>query len=139
MRKFRHSRRLQGDLMSEINVTPFVDVLLILFVAFLISAPLLTHSLPVKLPQGKLDRKSQKFEDSLVVTIDENHNIILGDEVFRMNTLQKQFPHLPEGQHRERPVYIQMDERVPYGFLVQLMIFFKNSGFPRVGLVFRNQ
>ena len=93
MRKFRHSRRLQGDLLSDINVTPFVDVLLIL----------------------------------------------LEEEVFSLESLKLQLPLLAEWKNRDRPVYLQMDERVPYGFLIEMMILFKNAGFPRVGLVFRNQ
>ena len=86
MRKFRHSRRLQGDLLSEINVTPFVDVLLILLVAFLISAPLLTHSLPIRLLDGKLDQRSPGFETVHRVCIDAKKNIILDDEIFNVES-----------------------------------------------------
>ena len=139
MRKFRHSRRLQGDLLSDINVTPFVDVLLILLVAFLISAPLLTHSLPIRLPSGKLKQRSPEFENALRVSIDGKKNIILDEEVFSLESLKLQLPLRAEWKNRDRPVYLQMDERVPYGFLIEMMILFKNAGFPRVGLVFRNQ
>ena len=139
MRKFRHSRRLQGDLLSEINVTPFVDVLLILLVAFLISAPLLTHSLPIQLPDGKLNKRSPEFETVLRVSIADQKNIILDDEIFNAESLKLQLPIRAEWKNRDRPVYLQMDERVPYGFLIEMMILFKNAGFPRVGLVLRNQ
>ena len=139
MRKFRHSRRLQGDLLSEINVTPFVDVLLILLVAFLISAPLLTHSLPIQLPEGKLKGRSPELENVLQISIDNQKNIILDDEVFSLEALKLQLPLRDEWKNRDRPVSLEMDERVPYGFLIEMMILFKNAGFPRVGLVFRNQ
>ena len=111
MRKFRHSHRLQGDLLSEINVTPFVDVLLILLVAFLISAPLLTHSLPIRLPDGKLNKSSPEFENVLRVSIDDKKNILLDDEIFNVESLKLQLPNRAEWKNRERPVYIQMDER----------------------------
>ena len=68
---------MQGDLLSEINVTPFVDVLLILLVAFLISAPLLTHSLPIQLPDGKLNQSSPELENVLRISIDNKKNIVL--------------------------------------------------------------
>ena len=104
MRKFRHSRRLQGDLLSEINVTPFVDVLLILLVAFLISAPLLTHSLPIQLPDGKLNQRSSELENVLRINIDKQKNIILDDEVFSLEALKLQLPFREEWKNRDRPV-----------------------------------
>jgi biopolymer transport protein TolR len=139
MRKFRHSRRLYGDLLSEINVTPFVDVLLILLVAFLISAPLLTHSLPIQLPDGKLNQRSPELKNVLQIYIDHHKNIILEDEVFSLDALKLQLSVQNNWKNKNRPVSLQMDERVPYGFLIEMMVLLKNSGFPRVGLVFRNQ
>ena len=116
-----------------------MDVLLILLVAFLISAPLFTHSLPIRLPSGKLNQRSPEFENVLRVSIDGKKNIILDEEVFSLESLKLQLPLRAEWKNRDRPVYLQMDERVPYGFLIEMMILFKNAGFPRVGLVFRNQ
>ena len=73
MRKFRHARRLRGELMSEINITPFVDVLLVLLVSFLISAPLMTLALPIKLPQGKIKERAPDYENSILAVVNRNN------------------------------------------------------------------
>ena len=125
--------------MSDINVTPFVDVLLILLVAFFISAPLLTHSLPIRLPAGKVKGQSPRFEDSMKITVDEKRNIVLNEEVFTFEGLRSQMPLRSDMKDRNRPVLLHIDERVSYGFIVKLMILLKNAGFPRVGLVFQEQ
>ena len=69
----------------------------------------------------------------LRVSIDGKKNIILDEEVFSLESLKLQLPLRAEWKNRDRPVYLQMDERVPYGFLIEMMILFKNAGFPRVG------
>ena len=74
MRKFRHARRLRGELMSEINITPFVDVLLVLLVSFLISAPLMTLALPINLPKGKLKERAPDYENSIILPSHYNLN-----------------------------------------------------------------
>ncbi len=125
--------------MSDINVTPFVDVLLVLLVAFFISAPLLTHSLPIRLPAGKVKGQSPRFEDSMKITVDEKRNIVLNEEVFTFEGLRSQMPLRSDWKDRDRPVLLHIDERVSYGFIVKLMILLKNAGFPRVGLVFQEQ
>ena len=71
MRKFRHARRLRGELMSEINITPFVDVLLVLLVSFLISAPLMTLALPINLPKGKLKERAPDNENSILAVVNK--------------------------------------------------------------------
>ena len=71
MRKFRHARRLRGELMSDINITPFVDVLLVLLVSFLISAPLMTLALPIQLPKGKLKERVPAYEESILAVVNK--------------------------------------------------------------------
>ena len=138
MRKFRHARRLRGELMSEINITPFVDVLLVLLISFLISAPLLTLSLPIKLPRGKLEQRLPNYEKSILAVVDEKYKISIGNDIFSLKSLSNSFKRNKKIWKQKLPVYIQMDEKVPYGILIELMILFKNEGFPQVGLVFKN-
>ena len=138
MRKFRHARRLRGELMSEINITPFVDVLLVLLVSFLISAPLLTLSLPIQLPKGKLQERLPDYEESILAVVNKNLQIAIRDEVYSLNTLSKSLTKNTKLWQQKLPVYLQMDEQVPYGVLIELMILFKNAGFRQVGLVFKN-
>ena len=138
MRKFRHARRLRGELMSEINITPFVDVLLVLLISFLISAPLLTLSIPIKLPRGKLEHRIPDYKKSILAVVDKKYKITIGNEVFSIKSLSNSLKKNKEIWNQKLPVYIQMDEKVPYGILMELMILFKNEGFPQVGLVFKN-
>ena len=137
MRKFRHARRLRGELMSEINITPFVDVLLVLLVSFLISAPLLTLSLPIQLPEGKLEQRLPNYEESILAVVNKNLQIAIRDEVYSLQSLSKSLTNNKTIWEQKLPVYLQMDEQVAYGMLMELMLLFKNAGFPQVGLVFK--
>ena len=137
MRKFRHARRLRGELMSDINITPFVDVLLVLLVSFLISAPLMTLSLPIKLPKGKLKERVPAYEESILAVVNKKKQIAIRDQVYSLKSLDKSLTKNARMWERSLPVYVQMDEQVPYGVLMDLMFLFKNAGFPKVGLVFK--
>ena len=137
MRKFRHARRLRGELMSDINITPFVDVLLVLLVSFLISAPLMTLSLPIQLPKGKLKERVPAYEESILAVVNKKKQIAIRDQVYSLKSLDKSLTKNARIWERSLPVYVQMDEQVPYGVLMDLMFLFKNAGFPKVGLVFK--
>ena len=137
MRKFRHARRLRGELMSDINITPFVDVLLVLLVSFLISAPLMTLSLPIQLPKGKLKERVPAYEESILAVVNKKKQIAIRDQVYSLKSLDKSLTKNARIWERSLPVYVQMDEQVPYGILMNLMFLFKNAGFPKVGLVFK--
>ena len=138
MRKFRHARRLRGELMSEINITPFVDVLLVLLVSFLVSAPLLTLSLPIELPRGKLKERLPDYKESILAVVNKKTQITIRDKVYSLKSLSVSFKKNPKIWQQKLPVYLQMDEQVPYGTLMKLMLLFKNEGFHQVGLVFKN-
>ena len=137
MRKFRHARRLRGELMSDINITPFVDVLLVLLVSFLISAPLMTLSLPIQLPKGKLKERVPAYEESILAVVNKKKQIAIRDQVYSLKSLGKSLTKNARMWERSLPVYVQMDEQEPYGILMDLMLLFKNAGFPKVGLVFK--
>ena len=139
MRKFRHARSLRGELMSEINITPFVDVLLVLLVSFLVSAPLLTLSLPIELPRGKLKERLPDYKESILAVVNKKTQITISDKVYSLKSLSVSFKKNPKIWQQKLPVYLQMDEQVPYGILMDLMLLFKNAGFPQVGLVFKKE
>ena len=135
MRKFRHARRLRGELMSEINITPFVDVLLVLLVSFLISAPLMKLALPINLPKGKLKERAPDYENSILAVVNKNNKIYIDDEIYSLKSLASSIKKKPSPWKKTLPVYLQMDEQVPYKTLIDIMLLFKNSGFRQVGLV----
>ncbi|SUZ92867.1 uncharacterized protein METZ01_LOCUS45721 [marine metagenome] len=123
--------------MSDINITPFVDVLLVLLVSFLISAPLMTLSLPIQLPKGKLKERVPAYEESILAVVNKKKQIAIRDQVYSLKSLDKSLTKNARMWERSLPVYVQMDEQVPYGILMDLMFLFKNAGFPKVGLVFK--
>ena len=139
MRKFRHARRLRGELMSEINITPFVDVLLILMISFLISAPLLTQAFQIQLPKGKLKERVPVYKESILAVVNKKKQIVISDKIYSLKSLAKSLTKNANEWKRNQPVYVQMDEQVPYGILMELMLLFKNAGFPQVGLVFKKE
>ena len=137
MRKFRHARRLRGELMSEINITPFVDVLLVLLVSFLISAPLMTLALPIQLPKGKLKERAPDYENSILAVVNKKNQISIDDQIYSLKNLAGSLKGNSSIWKKSLPVYLQMDEQVPYGILIEIMLLFKNAGFRQVGLVIK--
>ena len=137
MRKFRHARRLRGALMSEINITPFVDVLLVLLVSFLISAPLMTLALPIQLPKGKLKERAPDYENSTLAVVNKNNQIYIDNKIYSINSLSRFLKVNTRKWEKSLPVYLQVDEQVPYKILIDVMLIFKNAGFRQVGLVIK--
>ena len=137
MRKFRHARRLRGELMSEINITPFVDVLLVLLVSFLISAPLMTLALPIQLPKGKLKERAPDYENSILAVVNKRNQISIDNQIYSLKSLAGSLKRNHSIWEKKLPVYLQMDEQVPYRVLIDLMLLFKNAGFSQVGLVIK--
>ncbi len=135
----RRSNRQQDELLAEINVTPFVDVLLVLLVVFMITAPLLTHSLSLELPEGNLNEPEKaRPQESLLVEVDAQRTIAVEKQPLRMDQLSNYLSQLSEDQ-RQRPVHLLMDRSIPHEFLIQLMLVFRNSGFQQIGLVFEEK
>jgi biopolymer transport protein TolR len=137
-RRTRRSQKSQ-QLLVDINVTPFVDILLVVLIAFIISAPLITRSLPIELPQGNLRQENPENQTgNMVVAVDQDEKIFFKEKDFDLNSLQgylKKERSIP----RSRVVYLQLDRRVEHGYLIKLMLIFKNAGFSEVGLAFNEK
>jgi len=123
--------------MSEINITPFVDVLLVLLVSFLISAPLMTLALPIQLPKGKIKERAPDYENSILAVINKKNQISIDDKIYSLKSLAGSLQSNVSVWEKNLPVYLQMDEQVPYGILIDIMLLFKNAGFRQVGLVIK--
>lgn len=132
-------RENDNALLTEINVTPFVDVLLVLLIIFMITAPVMTRSVGVDLPKTKLTKeegKEKKTESkSLVVGLDKKNRVIFEKKQFEAKHFYSRYPELMEGREVSK-VYIQADKTTSYDNLLQLMVFFKNQGHENIGLVF---
>ncbi|MFL2679206.1 MAG: protein TolR [Alphaproteobacteria bacterium] len=119
--------------MSEINVTPFVDVMLVLLIIFMVTAPLLTAGIKVNLPESSSILKNEK-NDPVTVSIDSKGQIYMQKKKFTPKLLIKKLSAL-KAQNKNLKIYIKGDKNLNYGKIMDLMAFINKSGFKKVALV----
>ena len=119
--------------MGEINVTPFVDVMLVLLIVFMVTAPLLTVGIPVDLPKTRAGQISANAAP-LVVSIQEGGEIYLQDNVVESDQLIARLTAVSEANPDVR-IFVRGDRAVSYGAVVELMGRIQTAGFERVALV----
>jgi biopolymer transport protein TolR len=124
-----------GDrrVMAEINVTPLVDVMLVLLIIFMVTAPMLTQGVDVNLPQASA-KAMRSDEDRLVVTVDANSRVFLGKEPVEFSRLGGALREIV-ARRADRQVYFRADRTVPYGFVVKVISEIRNSGVEKLGMV----
>ncbi len=121
------------DQMAEINVTPLVDVMLVLLIIFIITAPMLVQGLKVNLPKQDAPALTSKTEEPLVLTLTSDQIILLGDEPVHLKLLADRLGAVLAGS--PRPVYLKADESLPYGFVVRVLAVLDQIGVEQVGMV----
>ena len=128
----RGGRRRQ---MADINVTPMVDVMLVLLVVFMITAPMLATGVAVTLPKTRADQLPPANERPLVVTVDKDEKYYVGmqDTPVPLDQLSEMMKALAEG-NMEKRVYVRADEKVPYGAVVNVLALLQEAGFKNAGL-----
>ncbi len=119
--------------MSEINVTPFVDVMLVLLIIFMVTAPLLTAGIKVNLPESSSILKNEK-NDPVTVSVDSKGQIYMQKKKLTPKLLIKKLSAL-KAQNKNLKVYIKGDKNLNYGKIMDLMAFINKSGFKKVALV----
>jgi biopolymer transport protein TolR len=119
--------------LSEINVTPLVDVMLVLLIIFMVSAPMMTTGLDVDLPNARAPRMEMD-EEKLLLTITKEQKVFLGETEIPYDKLEDALLHNQRLQ-RERELYLQADETVPYGFVAKVMALIRRGGIEKLGLV----
>ena len=118
---------------SEINVTPYVNVILVLLIIFMVTAPLLTAGIKVNLPESTSILNNEK-NDPVTVTINSKGEIFLQKKKFSANGLIKKLKAL-KSQNKDLKIYIKGDKKLNYGKVMDLMSFINKSGFKKVALV----
>lgn len=135
----RRNREAQDELEEnhEINVTPFIDVMLVLLIIFMVAAPLATVSLPVELPSSSLHAQTEP-QTPIQVTLAADHTLSLNDASIAQEQLAPQLDVL-SGGNREQRVFVRADQRVAYGELMELMDRLRQAGYLKVALVAQEQ
>jgi biopolymer transport protein TolR len=130
----RHGRRRRA-VMSEINVTPFVDVMLVLLIVFMVSAPLLTVGVPINLPQSQAKSLSQNT-DPLTVAINNQGQIFLQDAKVTADELMAKLQAVTATRGGfAAPIYFRADKALNYGMIMRLLGRLNSAGYSRVELV----
>lgn len=127
-----------GAPMSEINVTPFVDVMLVLLVIFMVSAPLMTAGVPVELPESKAAALPQPSEPPTVVSIDATGAIYVGEDEVALAELAPFLADAAPAGPEER-IYLRADGEVAYGRVATVMGELFSGGFRNIAFVSRSQ
>ena len=129
----RSGRHKYGRPMSEINVTPFVDVMLVLLIVFMVTAPLLTVGVPVDLPQTRA-RSLGDDREPLAVTIDKDGQVFLQNTPIAEDELVPKLMAISGNGYTQR-IFVRGDRTVDYGKVMQVMGLLNAAGFTRIGLV----
>ncbi|WP_137388164.1 protein TolR [Rhodoligotrophos defluvii] len=133
LRRNGRRRRSSHAPMSEINVTPLVDVMLVLLIIFMVAAPMLTVGVPVELPETS-GNPLEGDKEPLTVSIDANGKIFLQDTEITLDTLVPKLEAITNQGYDER-IYVRGDKNVDYGTVARVMGSLSAAGFKRIGLV----
>ncbi len=136
MLKHKRNRR---RLMVEINVVPYIDVMLVLLVIFMVTAPLITMGVKVNLPQEKAGALASPTIESVVITVDESgsYYIDVGKDKHQKTTERSLYDRLRIvlDANLATPILVRADNRVNYGRVVRAMVIAQAAGAPQVGLI----
>jgi len=126
--------------MSEINVTPFVDVMLVLLIIFMVAAPLLTAGVPLELPSAKGKQlESNKDKEPLVISVTKNGDVFIGQDdktPMKLADLAGKLDLIAKGRGgKDEPIFVRGDKSVEYGHVARVMARIKEAGYNRISLV----
>ena len=120
-------------LMSEINVTPFVDVMLVLLIIFMVTAPMMIQGVDGALPEVTSEPLSSATEP-LIISIDKENRLFINDFEVKLDFLKEKLGKILEGR-TDRAVYLRADKTIPYGTVVLVMAEIKGAGVEKLGMV----
>jgi biopolymer transport protein TolR len=118
---------------SEINVTPLVDVMLVLLIIFMVSAPMMNTGVEIDLPAAQAPQV-EISEEKLLLTVGKDQKVYLGRDEVAYDKLEATLL-ANDRMQREKELYVQADETVPYGFVVKVIAIVKKAGIAKLGLV----
>ncbi len=132
MIKSRRRFRRGHTALSEINVTPFVDVMLVLLIIFMVTAPLARHGLDIKLPT--VDTGAIKKEEKWVITVYKNRKIFFNNKRIKLDDLQNRLEKVVRTDPAAA-VFLKADELLPYGYVARVMAAARRAGVRNLGMI----
>ncbi|MBW1955457.1 MAG: ExbD/TolR family protein [Deltaproteobacteria bacterium] len=123
----------ENGLLSEINVVPLVDVMLVLLIIFMVAAPMMIHGASVSLPEATLDPITAEKEP-LMITMDTQQRIYINDFEVQFDFLREKLAKILENR-TDRMVYLRADKAIPYGLVARVMAEAKGAGVEKLGMV----
>ncbi len=120
-------------LMSEINVTPFVDVMLVLLIIFMVTAPMMVQGVDVALPET-VAKSMDTDEENVTISIDKKQRIFINDVLFPVEKVRQQVAEM----HENRPdlrFFLRADKDIPYGLVARIMADVKDAGVSKLGAI----
>jgi len=119
--------------LGEINVTPLVDVVLVLLLVFMVTAPMMSRGIDVSLPVA--DQPANDKDERITVSIDGKEQVFIGDRAVNLLLLEERLRQMMEGRER-KVVYLRADEALRYGKVIQVVDKIKKAGVEQVGFVY---
>ena len=122
-----------NSFMSDINVTPFVDVMLVLLIIFMVTAPMMIQGVNVSLPEATSEPLPAE-QDPLIITIDKNNQVYINDYQVTLDFLREKLIKILDGRVGQE-VYLKADKNISYGIVVRVMSEIKGAGVEKLGMV----
>jgi biopolymer transport protein TolR len=129
----RRARRRSARPMSEINVTPMVDVMLVLLIIFMVTAPLLTVGVPIELPKSEA-KQLEGDKEPLTISVDPEGKIFLQETELQIDEIVPKLTAIAKNGYDER-IFVRGDRRVNYGVVMRIMGTISAAGFRRIALI----
>lgn len=123
----------KSRLMAEINVTPFVDVMLVLLIIFMVTAPMMTHGVKVDTPQTTHE-KIDVDPRSVMVALDSSGNLFVNEAKIQRSEIRERLPQLLNVKEVDE-VYLKADKSLPYGVVMEVMASIRDAGIEKIGMV----
>lgn len=122
-----------NEYLSEINVTPFVDVMLVLLIIFMVTAPMMVQGVDVDLPKAT-SKALKGDEERLIISIDNDRQVFINEQVVSVEFLTQKLGAILENLDN-RNVYLRADKNVPYGIVVNVISKIKKAGIDSLGMI----